>query len=33
MVAIPKKNIVIEEKTKLPEKAKNSGDPYRESII
>jgi len=32
-VAVPKENIVVEEKTKLPEKPKTSGDPYRESII
>jgi CRISPR/Cas system-associated endoribonuclease Cas2 len=32
-VAVPKENIIIEEKTKLPEKTKTSGDPYRESII
>lgn len=31
---IPKKNIIIEEKTKLPEKRTGgSGDPYRESVI
>lgn len=34
-VAMPKETIVVEEKTKLPEKSKPSsgGDPYRESII
>ena len=32
-ITIPKENIVIEEKTKLPEKTKTSGDPYREPTI
>lgn len=32
-VAVPKETIVVEEKTKLPEKPKASGDPYRESVI
>jgi hypothetical protein len=29
-VAAPKETIIVEEKTKLPEKPKTSGDPYRE---
>lgn len=32
-LSMPKKTIVIEEKTKLPEKPKTSGDPYRETIM
>ncbi len=32
-VIVPKENIIIEEKTKIPERNKSSGDPYRESII
>ena len=32
-IVMPKQNIVIEEKTKLPEKPRLSTDPYRESII
>jgi len=31
-VIVPKKIILIEEKTKLPEKPKQAGDPYRENI-
>jgi hypothetical protein len=32
-VAVPKENIVVEEKTKLPEKPKTSGDLYREAAM
>lgn len=33
-VVVPKENItVVSEKTKLPEKPKTGGDPYRESVI
>ena len=32
-VIVPKQTIVVEEKTKLPEKSRLSTDPYRESII
>ena len=32
-VVVPKKTIIVEEKTKLPEKPRLSTDPYRETII
>lgn len=32
-VVVPKETIIVPDKTKLPEKPKTSGDPYRESII
>ncbi|MFH1454790.1 MAG: hypothetical protein ABIF22_00455 [bacterium] len=32
-IVIPKKNIIVEEKTKLPEKSKPSSDPYREAVL
>ncbi len=32
-VVVPKETVVVEEKTKLPEKPKPASDPYRESVI
>ena len=32
-VVVPKQTIVVEEKTKLPNKPKTAGDPYREPIV
>ena len=32
-IVTPKETVIVPDKTKLPEKSKSGGDPYRESII